>query len=97
MHTTIGLLNFTEQGIKTVKETTRRAAAAQAYAEKLGVNMKAIYWTLGRYDLVCVLEAQDEAAITAFNLAVAGQGNLRSESLRAYTAGEMDAILAILP
>jgi uncharacterized protein with GYD domain len=97
MVTYIGLLNFTDKGIQSIKETTKRAAAAKEMARKVGVNMRDIFWTLGECDLVCVLEADDEAALTAFNLAIAAQGNVRTRSLRAYTAGEMDKILAKLP
>jgi uncharacterized protein with GYD domain len=66
-------------------------------ARKAGVNMRDLFWTLGEFDLVCVLEADDEASLAAFNLATAAQGNVRTRSLRAYTAGEMDKILAKLP
>jgi uncharacterized protein with GYD domain len=59
--------------------------------------MRDIYWTLGAYDLVCVLEAKDEASLTAFNLALAQQGNVRTQSLRAFNAAEMDQVLAKLP
>jgi uncharacterized protein with GYD domain len=97
MVTYVGLLSFTEKGIKEIKETTKRAAAARETARKFGVNMRDILWTMGEYDLVCVLEADDEASLAAFNLATAMQGNIRSHSLRAYTSGEMDKILAKLP
>jgi len=97
MFTYIGLLNFTEKGIQNVKDTTKRAAAAKESAKKMGVNMREIYWTMGDHDLVCVLEADNEAAITAFNLAVAQQGNVRSQSLRAFSASEMETILKKLP
>lgn len=97
MVTYVGLMSFTEKGIQSVKETTKRAAAAKELAKKAGVNMKEILWTMGEYDLVCVLEAEDEQALAAFSLGVAMQGNVRARSLRAYTAGEMDKILAKLP
>jgi len=97
MVTYIGMLNFTDKGIQSIKETTKRAAAAKETAQKLGVNMRDIYWTMGDCDVVCVLEAEDEQALAAFSLAVAMQGNVRTRSLRAYTAGEMDEILAKLP
>lgn len=97
MNTYLSLLKFTEKGIQTVKQTTQRAAAAKEIGKRMGVNMRDIYWTLGEYDVVCVLEAADEAALTAFNLAVGGQGNVRSETLRAFSATEMDKILAKLP
>jgi uncharacterized protein with GYD domain len=97
MITYIGLLSFTDKGIQGVKDTTKRAAAAKEAAKKFGVNMREIFWTMGEYDLVCVLEADDEQSLTAFNLATAMQGNVRTRSLRAYTASEMDKALAKLP
>ena len=97
MITYIGLLSFTDKGIGTIKESTQRAAAAKEAGKKLGVNMREVFWTMGEYDLVCVLEADDEHSLAAFNLAIAQQGNVRSHSLRAYNAAEMDKILAKLP
>lgn len=97
MVTYIGLMKFTEQGIKAVKGTTQRAAAAKEIAGRYGVTMREIYWTLGEYDLVCVLDAGDEQSLTAFNLAIATQGNVRTQSLRAFTAAEVDKVLARLP
>ena len=97
MFTYIGLLNFTDKGIQTIKDSPKRAAAAKEVAKKYGVNMREVYWTMGEHDLVCVLEADSEAALTAFNLAIAMQGNVRSKSLRAFTASEMESVLAKLP
>lgn len=97
MVTYVGLLSFTDKGIQSVKDTTKRAAAAREMARKNGVNMREIFWTMGDCDMVCVLEAEDETALAAFNLATAMQGNVRSRSLRAYSAAEMDKILARLP
>ena len=97
MFTYISLLNFTDKGIQTVRDTTKRATAAKEVAKKLGVNMREIYWTMGEHDVVCVLEADSEAALTAFNLAVAQQGHVRSKSLRAFTASEMESVLKKLP
>lgn len=97
MITYIGLLSFTEKGIQDVRRTTQRAAAAKEAGKRLGVNMRDIWWTMGSHDIVCVLEADNEQALTAFELAIAQQGNVRSQSMRAFTAAEMDAILAKLP
>lgn len=97
MFTYISLLNFTDKGIQTVKDSPKRAAAAKETAKKLGVNLREIYWTMGEFDLVCVLEADSEAAITAFNLSIAQQGNVRSKSLRAFSAGELETALAKMP
>ena len=97
MITYIGLLSFTDKGIQGIKDTTKRAIAAKEVAKKFGVNIREMLWTMGKYDLVCVLEAEDEQALAAFNLATATQGNLRSHSMRAYSADDMDKILAKLP
>ena len=97
MATYIGLMSFTDKGIQNVKESTKRAAAAKEAASKFGVNMRDIFWTMGEYDLVCVLEAEDEAALSAFSLGIAMQGNIRSRSMRAYTASEMDKIITKMP
>jgi uncharacterized protein with GYD domain len=97
MTTYIGLINFTDQGVKTVKDSPKRAAAAKEIAGRFGVTMKDIWWTLGAHDIVCVLEAPDDQSATAFNLAIAGQGNVRTQTLRAFTADEVEKVLAKLP
>jgi len=97
MITYVGLLSFTDKGIHAVKDTTKRAAAAKELAKKAGVNMREILWTMGECDMVCILEADDETSLAAFNLASAIQGNVRSRSMRAYSAAEMDKILAKIP
>lgn len=97
MITYIAMLSFTEKGIQNVKDTTKRAAAAKEAARAMGINMRDIWWTLGDCDAVCVLEADSDAALTAFALATAMQGSMRTRSMRAFTAAEMDAILAKLP
>jgi uncharacterized protein with GYD domain len=97
MTTYIGLINFTDQGVKTVKDSPKRAAAAKEIAGRFGVTMKDIWWTLGAHDIVCVLEAPDDQAATAFNLAIAGQGNVRTQTLRAFTADEVETVIAKLP
>jgi uncharacterized protein with GYD domain len=93
----IALMNFTDKGLANVKATTQRAAAAKEVAGRFGVTMKEIYWTLGEYDVVAVLEAKDEQSLTAFALATASQGNVHTRSLRAFTAAEMDKVLAKVP
>ena len=97
MITYVSLMSFTEKGIQSAKDTTKRAAAAREVAKKYGVNMREILWTTGDCDLVCILEADDETSIAAFSLATSMQGNVRSRSMRAYSANEMDKILAKLP
>ncbi|HXE77720.1 MAG TPA: GYD domain-containing protein [Rhodanobacter sp.] len=96
MATYIVLTNFTDQGIRTVKETTKRADAVSEMAGKFGVKAKEFFWTLGAYDLVCQFEAPDDASITAFGLAIGAAGNVRTQTLRAFSKAEMSQILAKL-
>ena len=96
MVTYIALLNFTDKGIASVKDTTRRATAAKEVARKFGVNLRDVYWTMGECDLVCVVEGDSEESIAAFDLALAMQGNVRSRSMRAFTAEEMDRVIGKL-
>lgn len=93
----IGLVRFTDQGLRSVKETVARADAVRELAPRFGVRMENIHWTQGQYDIVIQCEAQDEAAITAFGLAVSSAGNVRLETLRAFSRDEMAAILKKLP
>ncbi|MFO1361615.1 MAG: GYD domain-containing protein [Burkholderiales bacterium] len=93
MATYILLANFTEQGLRNVKDTTKRADAVKEAGKKLGVNMKEIYWTMGPYDIVVVAEAPDDASISAYALATGMAGNIRGQTLRAYSRDEMNAVL----
>ena len=93
MATYLVLANFTEQGVKAVKDTTKRAEAFREKAKKAGVTVKEFYWTLGQYDCAIIAEAPDDATITATQLSVAGLGNVRTQTLRAFTASEMTQIL----
>ena len=94
MATYIVLSTFTDQGIRTVHETTHRADQVREMAKKFGVNVKEIFWTLGSYDVVTIFEAQDEASITALSLAIGSAGNVRTQMLRAFNRDEMKAVLA---
>ena len=93
MTTYISLTNFTDQGIRNVQDTTKRADAVRELARKFGATLKDIYWTLGSYDLVVVFEAPDDASMTALSLAIAKAGNVRTQTLRAFTSSEMTGIL----
>ena len=97
MKTYIVLANLTDQGLRSIKDSTRRADAVQAAAGKFGVRMTQVYWTLGQHDMVLIVEAPDEAAFTAFGLAIGAQGNVHTQTLRAFSREEMNAILSRLP
>ena len=96
MATYILLASFTEQGIRNVKDTTKRADAFRDLAKGSGASLKEIYWTLGQYDIVAIVEAPDETAMTGLGLALGKSGNVRTQTLRAFSQADMNGILAKL-
>ena len=96
MATFISLLNFTDQGIRNVKDSPDRYEAFRAMAEKLGVRVKDMYYTVGHYDVVAVMEGSDEAVTTAL-LKVASLGNVRTETLRGFSLDDMKKIMGKMP
>ena len=97
MATYITVGNFTDQGIRSVKDTTKRSEAVKAAAGKLGVKMKDIYWTMGQFDVIGIFEAPDDVSMSALALAIGAAGNIRGQTLRAYSKDEMNAVLKKLP
>jgi len=95
--TYISLVKFTEKGIQNAKQTTQRLAAWQAKVQSMGVIIKQMYWTLGEYDQVCIFEAPDDETAASVLLAADMLGNIRTQTMRAFTAPEMDKILARIP
>ena len=96
MATYILLASFTEQGIRNVKDTTKRADAFRDLAKGSGASLKEIYWTLGQYDIIAIVEAPDETAMTGLGLAPGKSGNVRTQTLRAFSQADMNGILAEL-
>lgn len=92
MATYIMLCSFTDQGIRNVKDTTKRAEVVKDAAKRYGANMKDIFWTMGQYDIVVTVEAADDASMSAFALAVGAAGNVRGQTMRAYSKEEMNKI-----
>ena len=93
MATYVSTINFTEQGFKAISETTKRAAALKVATKKMGVKVTNIYWTLGAYDGLLIFEAPDDETATAALLLLGSAGNVRTTTVRAFNASEMDRIL----
>lgn len=93
MATYILLASYTEQGIKGIKDTVKRTDAVKDLAKKSGLTMKESYWTLGAYDVVAVFEAPDDETMTGFSLSIARLGNVKTQTLRAFSSKEMAGIL----
>jgi uncharacterized protein with GYD domain len=91
--TYVVLANFTDQGIRKAKESPKRAEAFRQLAKTLGVTVRDIFWTQGRYDIVTIVEASDESSATSLNLSLGALGNVRTESLRAFSAADMTTIV----
>jgi uncharacterized protein with GYD domain len=95
--TYISLVKFTEKGVQNAKQTTQRVAAWAAKVQSMGVTIKQMYWTLGEYDQVCIFEAPDDETAASVLLAADMLGNIRTQTMRAFTAPEMEKILAKVP
>jgi uncharacterized protein with GYD domain len=96
MATYIVLASFTDQGVKNIKDTTKRADAAKELAKKYGATAKEFFWTMGKHDVVVIFEAPDDAAMTALSMSIGALGNVRTQTMRAFTRNEMDGVLTKL-
>ncbi len=93
----ITLVNFTDQGIRTVKDTVNRARAAAQAAQAAGGRWIGVWWTLGPYDAVIVSEGPDDDTAMRLLLAAGMQGNVRTTTMRAFSEEEMERIVQGLP
>lgn len=93
MVTYLVLSKFTDQGIRNAKESPKRADAFKQLAKTFGVTVKDIFWTQGQYDVVTIVEAPDEASAMSLSLSLGALGNVRTESLRAFSSADMTTIV----
>jgi uncharacterized protein with GYD domain len=97
MPTFISLFVWTEQGVHDVVNTGKRAADFKKSIQAAGGSVKNIYWTMGRYDGVIVFDAPDDATAVAVMMGGCAKGNVRSETLRAFTENEIEGVLKKIP
>jgi uncharacterized protein with GYD domain len=93
--TYIALLNYTDQGIRNLKQSPQRAQAFRQTAEAAGIKVIAQLWTAGACDGVLILEADNEAKVLGSLASLASSGNVRTQSLRAFDAAEFGAIVGM--
>ena len=93
MATYITLMKFTDQGIRNIKDSPKRAEAFRSAAKRADCTVKEMLWTVGKYDVVVTIEAPDDATATALLLSAGKLGNVSTQTLRAFTAAEMEKIL----
>ena len=96
MATFVTTIQFTGQGMKAIGQTTDRVDALQAAAKRLGVQIQQLYWTLGAFDGLLILDAADDETVAALLLKVGSLGNIQTTTARAFTAAEMKGVLAKL-
>jgi uncharacterized protein with GYD domain len=97
MPTYISMLRYTQQGIGNIKSAPARIDAAKEAYKKAGGELKAIYLTMGQYDLVVITELPNDDAVARMALALGAQGNIRTETMRAFTEAEFRKIAGSLP
>jgi uncharacterized protein with GYD domain len=96
MATYVLLCNYTDQGIRAVKDSPKRRAAAREMGTKLGVELKAGYLAMGTHDLILIVEASADEAVAKWALSVASKGNVRTTTIKVFPEAEMDKILGAL-
>ena len=96
MATYITLVNFTDLGIRAIKDSPNRADAFRQMAQKLDITVRDVYWTAGQYDVIAVVDGPDEAVTTAV-LTLGAEGNVRTQTLRAFSEAEMRKIIEKIP
>lgn len=97
MATYVVLAQFTDQGIRGIKNSPQRASQAAELAKAFRCEMKDIYWTMGKYDIVTIVEAPDDESFAAYGYALGAAGNVRTQTLRAFSKDECSAIIGKLP
>ena len=94
MATYVVLIDWSQQGVGNFKDSVDRYEASQSQFEGMGVRFRDIYWTLGGHDIVGIADAPDDETLAAALLMLASQGNLRTTTLRAFSADEMRGVIA---
>jgi uncharacterized protein with GYD domain len=97
MPTYIALSNLTDQGVRNMKDLSRRLQNAEAMFQQFGATLREVYLVMGPYDYVVVAEAPDDETISRVSLAIAGQGNVRTQTFRAFDRAEMLKLVDGLP
>ena len=97
MPTFVAMLSWTDQGIRSVKDTPKRVQAAKDAAKKLGIEIKQIFLTTGEFDILSILEAADGDKVAKFAMMTGAQGNVRTRTVRAWPESEMIKLISELP
>ncbi len=97
MPTFISFLNWTDQGIRNVKDSPNRLEAAKAMLKEMGGEIKDVYVTSGQFDMVVIADVPDGGVMAKFALAAGALGNVRTQTSRAFTEDEFQKMVSDLP
>ena len=93
----LSLLNWTEQGVRDIKQSPERLDAAKQAIQAAGGRMVFFYMTMGEYDMATLIEAPDDESAATVLLALGSQGSIRSTTMKAFTEDEYRGIIGSLP
>lgn len=93
MPTYVTLVNWTDQGIRNVKDAPKRLDAFKQAVQAVGGQVRSVYLTMGAYDLVVITEAPDDQTVARLTLSVASQGNVRTVTMKAFPEAELRDII----
>lgn len=96
MPTYISLVKYTQKGIENVKDSPKRLNKFKKTVKALGGKVQAFYLTMGRYDVVYIVEATDDKTAASMILALGAEGNVASETLKAFTEKEFVKIISAI-
>lgn len=97
MPTYISLSNLTDQGVRNMKDLSRRLHNAEQTFASMGATLREVFLVMGQYDYVVIADAPDDETIARISLAIAGQGNVRTQTFRAFDRSDMMRIIEGLP
>ena len=97
MATYISLLSYTNKGAEKIKESPARLDASRKLFQSMGAELKEFYLVMGQYDAVAILEAPDDETVAKLLLVVGAQGNVKTQTFRAFAEDEFRKVIAALP
>jgi uncharacterized protein with GYD domain len=97
MPTFILAMNWTDQGIRAVKDWPKRSTTARELGKKMSIDIKQVFLTSGESDLVAIVEAPDDSNVAKFCMAIGGHGNVRTRTMRAWSESELTKLISELP
>ena len=93
MATYVTLINWTDQGIQNFRDTTKRAAEFTSMVKKRGGKVRELLWTVGDHDIVAILDVPDDETLMALLLALGAKGNVRTTTVKAFSAQQMKDVI----